>query len=50
MQSLLYGVTALDFTAFGAVAVVLMGSALLACCVPAKRAAWVDPVVALRED
>ena len=50
MQSLLYGVKPLDLTAFACVAAVLMGSALLACCVPARRAAWVDPVVALRED
>jgi putative ABC transport system permease protein len=50
MQSMLYGVQALDLTAFGAVAGLLMASALLACCVPAQRAAWVDPVVALREN
>jgi putative ABC transport system permease protein len=50
MQSMLYGVQALDLTALGAVAALLMASALLACCVPAQRAAWVDPVVALRED
>jgi putative ABC transport system permease protein len=50
MKSMLYGVQALDLTAFGAVAALLMASALLACCVPAQRAAWVDPVVALRED
>jgi putative ABC transport system permease protein len=50
MQSMLYGVQALDLTAFGAVAALLMASALLACCIPARRAAWVDPVIALRED
>jgi putative ABC transport system permease protein len=50
MQSMLYGVKALDLTAFAAVAMLLMGSALLACCIPAQRAAWVDPVIALRED
>jgi putative ABC transport system permease protein len=50
MQSLLYGVNALDLTAFGVVAAILMASALLACCIPARRAAWVDPVIALRED
>jgi putative ABC transport system permease protein len=50
MQSLLYGVNALDLTAFGVVAAILMGSALLACCIPARRAVSVDPMVALRED
>jgi putative ABC transport system permease protein len=49
MKSMLYGVEAVDLTAFGAVAGVLVVSALLACCIPARRAAWVDPVVALRE-
>jgi putative ABC transport system permease protein len=50
MQSMLYGVKALDLTAFSAVAALLMAAALLACCIPAQRAAWVDPMVALRED
>ena len=50
MQSLVYGVPAFDFMAFGAVAVLLMGSAIAACCVPARRAAWVDPAIALRDD
>jgi len=50
MQSMLYGVEAVDPTAFGAVAAVLVGSALLACCIPGRRAGWVDPVVALRQE
>lgn len=50
MQSLLYDVKALDFTAFSVVAAILMGSALAACCIPARRASRVDPMVALRED
>ncbi len=50
MQSMLYDVKALDLTALGAVAAILMGSALVACCIPAQRAARVDPVIALRED
>jgi putative ABC transport system permease protein len=48
MQSTLYGVSAIDFGAFSAVAAVLLASALSACYVPARRAANVDPIVALR--
>ncbi len=49
MKSVLYGVEAVDPIAFGGVGVLLVASALLACCIPARRAAWVDPVVALRD-
>jgi putative ABC transport system permease protein len=48
MRSTLYGVGAIDFGAFGSVAVVLLTSALLACYLPARRATKIDPIVALR--
>jgi putative ABC transport system permease protein len=48
MRSTLYGVGSVDATAFAAVAMVLLASAMLACYVPARRAAKVDPMVALR--
>ncbi len=48
MQSTLYGVGAIDFGAFGVVAIILVSSALLACYVPARRAARIDPMQALR--
>jgi putative ABC transport system permease protein len=50
MRSMLFGVGALDFTAFAAVALVLLASALLACYLPARRAASVHPMQVLRTE
>jgi putative ABC transport system permease protein len=50
MESTLYGVGAMDTRAFGAVALVLIAAALLACLIPAWRASRVEPMVALRND
>jgi putative ABC transport system permease protein len=48
MKSLLFEVAPTDPVSIGAVSTVLLFSALLACYIPARRAAQVDPMVALR--
>lgn len=50
MRSMLHEVSTLDPWAFVLVPLLLLGVALLACWIPARRAAAVDPMIALRAD
>ncbi len=48
LEGAVYGVDATNPLTFAAVAALLLAAALAACLVPARRAATVDPIVALR--
>ena len=48
MKSLLFGVSPLDPLTLATMPVLLFAAALLACCIPAYRAARADPKIALR--
>ena len=50
MQSILFGVKALDLAAFISVAAALLATAIVACFLPARRAASVSPMRVLRSE
>jgi putative ABC transport system permease protein len=49
LESLLFGVSAADPLTFLSVAAIVVAAGLAACYVPARRAARIDPITALRE-
>jgi len=50
LETLLFGVSRLDPVTYAGVIVLLLGVAALACWIPARRAAAVDPIITLRAE
>ena len=48
MRNLLFQITSTDPLTYSAVTLILVTVALLACCIPARRAMRVEPMAALR--
>jgi ABC-type antimicrobial peptide transport system permease subunit len=50
MRSILFGVSAIDFSTFGAVGLLLLLAGVLASCLPALRAASVETMQLLKSE
>jgi ABC-type lipoprotein release transport system permease subunit len=50
LSSVLYGVKATDLLTFGGVSLLLAGVAVIASYIPARRAASIEPMQALRSE
>ncbi|HWI19694.1 MAG TPA: FtsX-like permease family protein, partial [Vicinamibacterales bacterium] len=50
MSSMVYGVTTRDPLTFVALPIVIVAITMLACYLPARRAARIDPVAAIKQD